>query len=94
MGAKYIKNDHIVFREEGEGAFLFDSINGNLKYLNRSAKEIYLMIDDHGESKRLAGRLASIYPESDPEEIKKDLNSFLTHLLDNRFLSVIDGEAD
>ena len=94
MGSKYIKNDNIVFREEGEGAFLFDSANGNLKYLNRSAKEIYLMLDKYGDFDHLADRVAGIYPDSDPEEIEKDLNTFFNDMVDNGFLTAIDGETD
>ncbi len=89
-----MKNEQIVFREEGEGAFLFDPVNGNLKYLNRSAKEIYLMIDGSKEPAHLLGGVTSIYPDSDRDEIEKDLDAFLNDLADNRFISVSDGETE
>lgn len=89
-----MKNEQIVFREEGEGAFLFDPVNGNLKYLNRSAKEIYLLIDGSKELANLIGGVTSIYPDSDRDEIEKDLDAFLNDLADNRFILVIDGETE
>ena len=94
MASRYMKNEQIVFREEGEGAFLFDPVNGNLKYLNRSAKEIYLMIDGSREFARLLGSVTCIYPDSDRDEIEKDLDAFLSDLADNRFIFVIDGETE
>ena len=94
MVSRYMKNEQIVFREEGEGAFLFDPVNGNLKYLNRSAKEIYLLIDGSKEPAILIGGVTSIYPDSDRDEIEKDLDAFLNDLADNRFIFVIDGETE
>lgn len=94
MVSRYMKNEQIVFREEGEGAFLFDPVNGNLKYLNRSAKEIYLLIDGSKEPANLIGGVTSIYPDSDRDEIEKDLDAFLNDLADNRFIFVIDGETE
>lgn len=94
MVSRYMKNEQIVFREEGEGAFLFDPVNGNLKYLNRSAKEIYLLIDGSKELANLIGGVTSIYPDSDRDEIEKDLDAFLNDLADNRFILVIDGETE
>ena len=94
MVSRYMKNEQIVFREEGEGAFLFDPVNGNLKYLNRSAKEIYLLIDGSKELANLIGGVTSIYPDSDRDEIEKDLDAFLNDLADNRFIFVIDGETE
>ena len=94
MASRYMKNEQIVFKEEGEGAFLFDPVNGNLKYLNRSAKEIYLMIDGSREPAHLLGGVTGIYPDSDRDEIEKDLGAFLNDLEDNRFIFVSDGETE
>lgn len=94
MVSRYIKNERIVFKEEGEGAFLFDSVNGNLKYLNRSAKEIYLMIDGTSEFPHLLGRVVGTYPDSDPDEIEKDLKAYLGDLTENRFIFAIDSGTD
>ena len=49
LAQRYTKNDNIVFREEDDGAFLFDPDTGNLKYLNKSAKETFLMIDGQND---------------------------------------------
>ena len=89
-----MKNEQIVFREEGEGAFLFDPVTGNLKYLNQSAREIYLMIDGSKEPADLVGGFADIYPDPDRDKIAKDLEAFLKDLTDNRFIVAIDGETE
>ena len=94
MSTRYRINDKIIFREEGEGAFLFDSVNGNLKYLNRSAKEIYLMIDGSRGFDHLLDDVVEIYPDSDREKVEKDLDAFLNDLAENRFISVVDRETE
>ena len=84
----------MIFREEGDGAFLFDSVTGNLKYVNRSAKEIYLMIDGSREFSHLLDGVAGIYPDSDRDKVEKDLYAFLNDLTKNRFIFVVDGETE
>ncbi|MFH1993683.1 MAG: PqqD family protein [Pseudomonadota bacterium] len=83
---RYIKNNNIVFREEDDGAFLFDPDTGNLKYLNKSAKETFLMIDGQNDSSQITNRLLKLYPDEDSEQVRNDVESFLQELLSNNFV--------
>jgi hypothetical protein len=83
---RYIKNNNIVFREEGDGAFLFDPDTGNLKYLNNSAKETFLMIDGQNDLSRITNRLLKLYPDEDSEQVRNDVESFFQELLANSFV--------
>ena len=88
---RYIKNNDIVFREEGDGAFLFDPDTGNLKYLNNSAKETFLMIDGQNDLSRITNRLLKLYPDEDSEQVRNDVESFLKELLSNSFVFHTEG---
>jgi len=83
---RYIKNNNIVFREEDDGAFLFDPDTGNLKYLNKSAKETFLMIDGQNDLSRITNRLLKLYPDEDSEQVRNDVESYLQELLSNSFV--------
>jgi len=83
---RYIKNNNIVFREEDDGAFLFDPDTGNLKYLNNSAKETFLMIDGQNDLSRITNHLLKLYPDEDSEQVRNDVESFLKELLSNSFV--------
>ena len=61
---RFRPNDHIVYREEEDGAFLFDPKTGNLKYMNRSAKEIYLMLNGYNDTDTVIQNLDELYPDA------------------------------
>ena len=88
---RYIKNNNIVFREEDDGAFLFDPDTGNLKYLNKSAKETFLMIDGQNVLSQITNRLLKLYPYEDSEQVRNDLESFLKELIENSFAFPKEG---
>jgi hypothetical protein len=89
---RFKKNTDITFKEEGDGAFLFDPETGNLKYMNRSATETYLMLNGQKDFKQLAQHWVSWYPNEAPQQIQKDLDDFLKELQDNRFIFSIEDE--
>ena len=82
---RYIKNDNTVFREEEDGAFLFDPDTGNLKYLNKSAKETFLMLNGQNDLNQVSNRLLELYPDANFNQIRNDVKSFLKELLENTF---------
>jgi hypothetical protein len=88
---RYIKNNNIVFREEDDGAFLFDPDTGNLKYLNKSAKETFLRIDGQNDLSQIANRLLELYPDEDAEQVRNDVESFLKELIENSFAFPKEG---
>ena len=88
---RFKPNDHIVYREEEDGAFLFDPETGNLKYMNRSAKKIYLMLNGHNDTDRVIQNLHELYPETGTKQIRKDVEILMQQLEENGFIAAPAG---
>ena len=89
---RYDRNRDIVFREEDEGAFLFDPDSGNLKYLNLTGKETFSMLDGQKDIGQLTIELQEQYPDVEPEQVRKDLEEFLEALKMNNFIQHVDSK--
>lgn len=89
---RFRANNGIMFREEDDGAFLFDPETGNLKYMNRSAKHAFLMLTDQKDIGQVIDHLAGLYPDVDRKQIQMDVEDFLLELVENRFISSCKGE--
>ncbi len=74
---RFKRNDSITYREEEDGAFLFDPETGNLKYMNRSAKEIFLILNGQKNVSQVIDQLLIQYNDADAQQIKQDVESFL-----------------
>ena len=88
---KFQRNENIVYREEEDGAFLFDPDTGNLKYMNRSGKETFLMLEGQKDVNQLIHELLGLYPEVELNRIQKDVESFIKELEENEFISSFVG---
>lgn len=87
---RFRKNEGIIFKEEGEGGFLFDPETGNLKYMNPSGKETFLVLMDQKDVEEMIKHLLRVYPDADPKQVQRDLEGFLTELDKNGFISPLD----
>jgi len=87
----FSRNNSIIFREEGDGAFLFDPETGNLKYMNSSAKETFLMLNGQKDVSQVIHHLLGLYPDIEPKQIQMDVEDFLKQLEENGFISSLDG---
>lgn len=83
---RFKQNTNITFREEGDGAFLFDPETGNLKYMNQTAKEMFLMLDGRRDVAKLTESLHERYPGQDLRQICNDLEQFLKDLQHNGYI--------
>lgn len=72
--------DDVVLREEDEGAFLFDPVNGRLCYLNQIGIDILKMCRQPVAENDIVNALAASYPEAPPKQIAADCGSFLEEL--------------
>lgn len=84
---KYRPMESIVFREEEEGAFLFDPESGNLKYMNRSGREAYLMLNGGNDLERVVQNLSDLYPDAESLQLKQDVEAFIIDLEKEKFIS-------
>ena len=85
---RYRQNEEIVFREEDDGAFLFDPDSGDLRYLNQSGKETFLMLGENQDVNRVIHRMIELYPDVEPQKIEADVEDFVKDLEENRFILV------
>jgi len=89
---KYQKNKDIVYKEEEDGAFLFDPATGNLKYMNRSGRETFLMLGNRQDVNQVIDGLLGLFPDVDRHRIANDLEAFLFELEENGFISGLNRE--
>lgn len=83
---RFKQNEDIVYREEDDGAFLFDPDSGELRYMNRSGRETYLMLNGDNDINQVVHNIHELYPEMDPTQIQKDIEDFLKNLEENHFI--------
>jgi hypothetical protein len=80
------RNHQIVYREEDEGAFLFDPDTGELRYMNQSGRETFLMLTGDKDINQVIRHMLYLYPDADPSQIKHDVGMFLKDLEDSHFI--------
>ena len=73
-------NQDIVFREEEEGAFLFDPDTGRIFHLNELGASIWKSCMKAKRSEQIIKDIYLEYSEISREEIEKDCTKFLEDL--------------
>ncbi|MEW6665081.1 MAG: PqqD family protein [Thermodesulfobacteriota bacterium] len=86
---KYRPVENTVYREEEEGAFLFDPETGNLKYMNRSGRETYLMLNGRNDLNQVVQNMSDLYPDAESERLKQDVEAFIVDLEREKFISCL-----
>jgi hypothetical protein len=89
---KFQRNKNIVYREEDDGAFLFNPDTGNLKYMNQSGKEIFLMLNEQQDINQVINHALGLFTDVERHRIENDLEVFLKELEENDFLSPLNRE--
>lgn len=89
---RFTINKEIVYREEDDGAFLFDPDSGNLKYMNLTGKETFLVLKKKGGFSQAIAHIRGQYPDVDPEQIQKDMEVFVGQLEENAFITSVVRE--
>jgi hypothetical protein len=89
---RYKQNKDIVYREEDDGAFLFDPETGALRYMNRSGRETFLMLKGDKDIKQVVDNMLELYPEVEPPRIQGDVEDFLEDLEEIHFILPLNGK--
>jgi hypothetical protein len=79
-------NLKIVFREESEGALLFDPDTGMVKVLNDTGKLIWANLDGKTSQDSLVEKIKKTFDISDEKKIREDLDKFLGDLKKMKFV--------
>ena len=76
----------MVYREEEDGAFLFNPETGDLRYMNRTGREAYSMLNGDKDLNWVVRDLLGLYPDADPSQLQSDVENFLGDLEKNHFI--------
>jgi len=79
-------NPDIVFREEEDGAFLFDPNNGELKCLNPIGSVIWLLCDGSQSFEQIEQEIIEQYPQTPREDVHQEVEAFLQELHDMGYI--------
>jgi Coenzyme PQQ synthesis protein D (PqqD) len=80
------QNKDCIFREEEEGAFLFDPDTGNLKFINSMGVNIYQLCDGSMTVGDITSVVIGNYKDISSEKIEEDIKVFLKSLVEMGFL--------
>lgn len=86
LAKRFMRNEDIVYREEDEGAFLFDPDSGDLRYMNQSGKETFLMLNGESDISKVVHHMLELYPEVELKQMQEDVKDFLEDLEKNHFI--------
>jgi Coenzyme PQQ synthesis protein D (PqqD) len=90
-----LANPNIVFREEDEGAFLFDPETGDLKCLNPLGGAIWKLCDGSFSFEEIKKIISERYTDISDDVIHKDVAAFFQELLDIGYIGYeVDGSDD
>lgn len=81
-----VQNQESVFRNEEDGAFLFDPETGNLKYINNMGVNIYQLCDGVITVEDIIVLVTENYKEISKDQIENDIKSYLKSLIEMKFL--------
>lgn len=81
-----LANPDIVYREEEDGAFLFDPNTGELKCLNPMGSVVWLLCDGSLSFEQIEQGVSKKYPKIPIETVCQELQSFFQELFDMGYL--------
>jgi len=76
----FTQNQKIVYREEDDGAFLFDPDTGDLRYMNHTGKEAFALLMGDKDFEQIIDHLLQLYPEVERSRMQTDVEVFLMDL--------------
>ena len=90
--ATYRKPGNIVFREEEDGAILFNADDGSVFLLEELGWVLYHNFLDKGATRaEMLSALTEHYPDQEPATIEKDLDAYLKHLEESNCVDRAEG---
>jgi len=76
----------LVFREEDDGAFIFDPIRDELRCTNESGALVFQWLDGKTSVEDIVKKLNALYPEPDADSMAKDVHAFIEDLKRRGFI--------
>ena len=83
---------NIVCRPEEDGAFLLNPDTGSISYINRTALEVYRLIDGQKDIGSILSVFGRRYPEIDTERLQADIVAILDSFVENQFIITTQSE--
>jgi hypothetical protein len=89
-----LANPGIVYREEEDGAFLFDPDAGELKCLNPLGSVIWKLLDGLNSSGTIVSMIRERYPDIPMLTVRQQVDAFLQELMDMGYAGFQADEPD
>jgi len=87
----YRRPSYMVFREEEDGAILFNSDDGSVYLLEDVGWALYHHHLDKGATRsEMLDSLRTHYPDQDPAALERDLDAFLADLEKSRCVEKVE----
>ncbi len=83
---RFIQSTQIIFRKEENGAYLYDTVSGDLKFINPVATSIYELCDGRHQVEEMIARVAGMYQGATMDQVAKDVVGFLDDLQQRDFV--------
>jgi hypothetical protein len=81
-GKIFVLNPHLVFREESEGAFIFDPEKEALHGMNHVGSSICRLLDGKNNLDNIHKALLEQYDvDVEPDQLKEDVQGFIDRLV-------------
>ncbi len=90
--ATYRRPDNIVFREEEDGAILFNADDGSVFLLEELGWVLYHNHLDKGATRsEMLAALKEHYADQEPATLEKDLDAYLAQLEEAKCVDKVEG---
>ncbi len=90
--ATYRKPGNIVFREEEDGAILFNADDGSVFLLEELGWVLYHKFVDEGATRsEMLDALKEHYTDQDPATLEEDLDAYLKQLEESNCVDRVEG---
>ena len=76
----------LVFRQEDDGAFIFDPIADNLRCINETGATVFSQLNGKNSVDDILKKLSVDYPDEEQKTLKKDIETFIEELQKRGFL--------
>lgn len=87
------RDPNIRYREEENGILLFNQVDRNVYWLNKTAGEIFLLCDGHRATQDIINEVTEKY-EGDPQHMKDAVINVLEDLIQRGMVQIVDKPGE
>jgi hypothetical protein len=78
---RFIRNAQVIFRRDGNGAYLFDPDSDGLQHINSVGASLYELCDGLHPVQEMISKIALDYQDVPIDQLENDVDRFLMDLM-------------